>query len=844
MIVEDENTVLFKEDEYGNRIFVKLTDTPLKVKTHVTFLTNHTSPAKRTVKHIFEQKYKFSITQEIDYAEFKDQVFKEYRKLNQKKPISQPIKTPVSLQSFFPRFIILLDNFMLHRGLGKRPYDFALGFLGPKILSGPLTFSLNYFDFLRKGLIAKKAWELYETELNEFLILKEDLGSVQKLPKLDIVVTAPTRLKDWFDEEFKEIKEKQKEDINKSEKGEDWVKARILEFEDKYVKRVTKTEKLDQNLTSGRATATEDKPAEIDLLGNESLVRGLAEMFAHEDQKTPLTMALLGNWGGGKTSIMKMVESELKKKSSDRFIFSWFNAWKYESTDNLSAGLAQEVMNSFMAKLSFLKRQVFRLEFALLEHGEKLLWVGFIIPLFIIVGFKGFPFEKLLEEDSKILVILNYLDGFNGAIGGLVAWFVIFYYLIQKWSEHPISTSFNTYLRLPSYGEHLGLIPVLKRHIETMAVFRLGINSVWNKDSRKIRRELYANFLFPFNKLFYCFISLIGTSKNKRLIVFVDDLDRCKPETIVKVLEAARLVMDIKNVILIIGIDNRILFNAVGNYFEKLQDDKRLKEDIARDYLGKIVQIAVTLDRPDEGQIKNYISEALFPDKSIYENKKSPGFDQGRPQKNMTSGDEEAGKTQNENSEGFNDNENEEGQKDGNNLDEDTSDNDDEIMENVLEKEMKFTLDEKELFEKLAEDFGFRNPRQLLRMKNSYSLAKLMYVLSDEKEINNSHLMSLLFWLEFKGQWPKESAQVIESIQQNKTSNESEFDTEAVENKYFEHSDFKVEKVISKLKEFDIDDEEIKGKFTDLYKFVKRFVLPIGEKTVEVKQKEVKTSPN
>ena len=93
------------------------------------------------------------------------------------------------------------------------------------------------------------------------------------------------------------------------------------------------------------ATMASDKPGVEDLLGRTLLAQSLAKMFVHTKDIEGLTVALLGEWGEGKSTVMNLVENELEKES---FEFAKFNAWEYEHTDNIAAGLAQEVLRGLL----------------------------------------------------------------------------------------------------------------------------------------------------------------------------------------------------------------------------------------------------------------------------------------------------------------------------------------------------------------------------------------------------------------------------------------------------------------------------------------------------------------
>ncbi|CQR26010.1 NTPase protein [Streptococcus varani] len=87
-----------------------------------------------------------------------------------------------------------------------------------------------------------------------------------------------------------------------------------------------------------------DRPADKDLLGIEKYVNGLARFIEKCD--TPLTIAVQGDWGSGKTSIMKQVNSALGKDIKTIF----FNTWQY-SQFNMSEELGLSFIIEFIEKL-------------------------------------------------------------------------------------------------------------------------------------------------------------------------------------------------------------------------------------------------------------------------------------------------------------------------------------------------------------------------------------------------------------------------------------------------------------------------------------------------------------
>lgn len=92
---------------------------------------------------------------------------------------------------------------------------------------------------------------------------------------------------------------------------------------------------------------------------------------------------------------------------------------------------------------------------------------------------------------------------------------------------------------------------------------------------------------------------------SNRLIVFVDDLDRCTPDNCLMVLEAIKLFFDLKECVFILGIDRDIIQKGV---------QRKYKESLAirgQDYLEKIVQLPFTLPPVSTDTFRTYVDKSM-----------------------------------------------------------------------------------------------------------------------------------------------------------------------------------------------------------------------------------------
>ena len=90
---------------------------------------------------------------------------------------------------------------------------------------------------------------------------------------------------------------------------------------------------------------------------------------------------------------------------------------------------------------------------------------------------------------------------------------------------------------------------------------------------------------------------------NVKLVVLVDDLDRCLPETAVSTLEAMRLLLFVDRTAFIIAADEQMIRNGVRAHF----GDVELSEGLITSYFDKLIQVPITVPRLGIAEIKVYI---------------------------------------------------------------------------------------------------------------------------------------------------------------------------------------------------------------------------------------------
>ena len=147
-----------------------------------------------------------------------------------------------------------------------------------------------------------------------------------------------------------------------------------------------------------------------------------------------------------------------------------------------------------------------------------------------------------------------------------------------------------SYLRIPKMWE---------KAAETAAEEDYGekIFDLFQRERTRISREQVQS-LEQFHHGLTDLVKELVTTLNRRLVIFIDDLDRCLPEQAIGVLEAIKVFLDIQGCVFVLGVDREIIERGIRVRYKEfaLAGDAAGVFPVAeRDYLEKIVQIPFAL---------------------------------------------------------------------------------------------------------------------------------------------------------------------------------------------------------------------------------------------------------
>lgn len=107
---------------------------------------------------------------------------------------------------------------------------------------------------------------------------------------------------------------------------------------------------------------------------------------------------------------------------------------------------------------------------------------------------------------------------------------------------------------------------------------------------------------------------------SKPMIIFIDELDRCRPDFAIHLLERIKHIFNVKNIIFVLGIDKRALSNSIKVIYG---NDTKIEG-----YLTRFIDVEYNLKRPEKGVYLEYLLEK-YNLQSPYKNRKDLKTSQG-----------------------------------------------------------------------------------------------------------------------------------------------------------------------------------------------------------------------
>ncbi len=295
-----------------------------------------------------------------------------------------------------------------------------------------------------------------------------------------------------------------------------------------------------------------DKETEIDYLNFGYMVDLVADIATNRDL-SPSTIGLYGDWGSGKSSLMKLAQKKIeekypkneKKKNTVKTLCIEFNGWLFEGYEDTKTSLCGAILDALADKKRFSKEVT--------DYAKELI--------------KKIDINKILGKGVKY-----GLDLFlSGGIG--------------------ILTDLSLSSLLSTIKSNAG--EVQAKDIEE-------ILSMLKKND-KTRTEI-KNFRNEFK-------DLLKKSKVENVVVFIDELDRCLPDTVLEVFEAMRLFLFVEGMSFVIGADERLIQYSIKSKYKEVPGNNL---DIGKEYLEKVIQYPLYIPQLTRAEVNQYLACLLL----------------------------------------------------------------------------------------------------------------------------------------------------------------------------------------------------------------------------------------
>lgn len=305
-----------------------------------------------------------------------------------------------------------------------------------------------------------------------------------------------------------------------------------------------------------------DNETKVDLLNNEPIATTVVQLLRQRPDR-PVTIGIHGDWGAGKSSVLEMIEAGLE--GQDKVLCLKFNGWRFQGFEDAKIALIEGIVSELIEKRPALRKagdvvkSVFR-RLDWLKAAKKAGGLAF-------TAFTGVP------TLDQVQAIVGTLEGFAANPTQLA-------------TKENLAAAAETVSGLLKPGNETKNVP------EEIAAFRAA------------------------------FDELLDAADIDQLVVLIDDLDRCLPDTAIETLEAIRLFVFTSRTAFVVAADEAMIEYSVRKHFPDLPDTTG-PQTYARNYLEKLIQVPFRIPALGETETRTYVT-LLFIGAAIGEN--DPAF--------------------------------------------------------------------------------------------------------------------------------------------------------------------------------------------------------------------------
>lgn len=313
-----------------------------------------------------------------------------------------------------------------------------------------------------------------------------------------------------------------------------------------------------------------DNETTVDYL-NFGVVADACASLLRQSGGEPISIGVSGGWGAGKSSLVKMIAARLEDPApseqapapdsqattpAHRYVVITFNPWLYQDFESARSALLQ-IVGDEVLRLAKGNETLLKKALELLQR----------INLLRLVQMGG---EAAVTITTGVPV---------GAVGKAIGKAVDYWNAFSKGPDVSQSSADGSESGVEQGDESFELKP----------------DGLLNPAKPlSLPNEIHA---------FRAALEQMLEELDITLVVSVDDLDRCLPETAISTLESIRLLLFLKRTAFVIAADNDFIHGAVKKHFE----GTGITSDIATNYFDKLIQVPLHVPRIGVNEAKAYL---------------------------------------------------------------------------------------------------------------------------------------------------------------------------------------------------------------------------------------------
>ncbi len=286
-----------------------------------------------------------------------------------------------------------------------------------------------------------------------------------------------------------------------------------------------------------------DNASKIDMLFYKPYADIVSETAIGTDEE-PLTVGIFGLWGAGKSTLLNLIGKNYEGNKDA--IYVSINAWMFENYEDAKTAIMEALLRE-------------------LKDNEK-------IPI------------KIRKSFVSLIKKIDFLKVGTKAAA----------------TAAPVIASFVTGNPLPLVLNLPNEAKEIETAIKSVSDSVRGIKDDYLKDDETVDDSVVNNIRNFRNE----FEKTLESEEINRVVVLIDDLDRCQPERIIETLEAIKLFLSVKKTTFIIAADENVIQYAIKKKYPNIDG---FNIELDKEYIEKMIQVPIQIPELSPKDVQNYL---------------------------------------------------------------------------------------------------------------------------------------------------------------------------------------------------------------------------------------------